>query len=232
MIRAQGFAEPRLVADFQEAKGLKIDGVIGPETMAAALQGAAPNPSGSASQPAIAKSKVTDGSGRLPDYVTRVLEFGDVDLDADVKRAIDMSGLEWTNSYRDRSSVWDFKSDPRFKEGVAQGRFTRDDLQRFGNFHFGYTARARGLSLPFSLWGSGFYQMFKDQYRGKEIPRQRYLDAMAASQAPLLALPWWLSPIEDEIAKWMTDKGFTWGDNEDDAPVIMDGWRAYGDAHP
>lgn len=108
-------------------------------------------------------------------------------------------------------AIWDFKNKDLFKNAAKANGVSRDDLQRFGNFHFGYMANAFGFGLGRTLSGAGLYQAFRQGGGSKS-------EAIAGAG---------YGHSNTEAAQFFTDNGFTWGDNPGDSKDIMEGWLHY-----
>jgi hypothetical protein len=108
---------------------------------------------------------------------------------------------------------WDYKSRNDFKGAVKEGLFTSDLVQEFGNYHFGIVAHEVGFSLEQSMAGAGAYQVFF-QGGGDKI-----------SLLPAIILGTFSFVIPNSYSGYITNQGFSWGDNSGDAKAIMQGWK-------
>ncbi|MCE9793116.1 polymorphic toxin type 44 domain-containing protein [Shewanella indica] len=139
-----------------------------------------------------------------------ILKVGNIDIDQNVKDAKNMSLKEWKAKVQ-TGGDWDYKNDSVFAgSGIDAAR-----LDEFGNVHFGIVANAFGFNLEGSMYGAGAYQVLVQG--GGNAADLAVATRMLKSSAGGYLLP-------DAYSRYVTNNGFTWGDNPGDAINIMNGW--------
>ncbi|MES1941793.1 hypothetical protein T5B8_16219 [Salinisphaera sp. T5B8] len=88
-------------------------------------------------------------------------------------------------------------------------------MDEFGNFHFGYVARAHGLTLGKIVAGAGFYQAFM-QVGGSKMQAMPGVEIMWISFGG--------STLPNSVVRDLTKNGFGWGDNPGGSVNVMNGW--------
>ncbi|MBX3454578.1 polymorphic toxin type 44 domain-containing protein [Ferrovibrio sp.] len=155
-------------------------------------------------------TRKSDPHANLPEPYRKLMAAAGIDIDANADKAEKMSLREFLEAIPTRGP-WDYKNVQKVKDAAEANGVSRDDLQRFGNFHFGYMANAFGFGLGRTLSGAGLYQAF-DQGGGSKS------EAIAGAGYGL---------SKTQSAQFFTDNGFTWGDNPGDSKDIMEGWLHY-----
>ena len=157
-----------------------------------------------------AATRKSDPHADLPEPYRKLMAAAGIDIDANADKAEKMSLREFLEA-SPTNAEWDFKNNGDVKKAAEANGVSADDLQRFGNFHFGYMANAFGFGLARTLSGAGLYQAFEQGGGSKSA-------AMAGVG---------LSPSNTRSAKAYTDAGVSWGDNPGDSKDIMAGWLHY-----
>jgi len=142
-----------------------------------------------------------------------IIKYGNIDIKKNMAeaKAMGITGLGNFIGKVKSFGDWDYKNN--LQSGVDKGIFTSDLLQEFGNYHFGIVAHEIGFSLEQSMAGAGAYQVFF-QGGGDKI-----------SLLPSIILGTFSFVIPNSYSSYITNNGFSWGDNAGDAIDIMQGWK-------
>ncbi|RUO79658.1 hypothetical protein CWI83_03980 [Pseudidiomarina taiwanensis] len=139
-----------------------------------------------------------------------ILRVGEIDLSENIRQASEM-GLSDFLKWKDKVITfgdWDYKNNKKLLES---GLFTTEQLDEFGNFHFGVIAAAYGFSLNASVTGAGANQAFR-QGGGNKL------------EAAVSLVSGAFSPIRATQVRREVMSGWTFGDNIGDSFHIMRGW--------
>lgn len=97
-------------------------------------------------------------------------------------------------------------------------------LAEFGNFHYGLTGAANGLSLTTLLAGAGGAQVFLQKHDfGNLVATATVTSGVLFFDPAAMA--------GDGFGRWAAEHGLRWGDNGDDTQPIIEGNDLYESAY-
>ncbi len=144
----------------------------------------------------------------MPDEYRRLIDIADIDMDANARAAMYMTPKALYDAVK-TGGEWDYKSRRDLGQKLKDAGLSDDEIQAFGNFHFGYIASAVNAPLGYTLAGAGLYQVFSQKGGDK-------LEAIGT-------IPYG-SGLSNAEAQRKTEQGYQWGDNPGDSKDIMAGY--------
>jgi RHS repeat-associated protein len=149
-----------------------------------------------------------------------ILKKGNIDIKCNASEAKNLGWVKFSK-YLLSNNIWNYKYNPSLKD--------MDNIEEFGNAHFGIVAAARGMSLTLTLYGgAAAHQIWQTGGNKTDFLAANYLFYNYISDPENItnsqrAQQW------TQFSHDLTSNGFSWGEGSGDASEVMSGWDIYYD---